>query len=264
MKTLSDKLFEALKGEMTPKFLATSDGSIPNVVPVISIEPYDHRTLIFGDFLMWKTEKNLNRYTKVTVAVITEKLHGAVIRGEFLGFQKTGEYVDRINATKNFRYNAYTGIRCAGSIAVTDITDPFQLTPLDVLSGNLLSMIGKGRAMRFSEGRSVMNRVVAEKYGRLKAVKVLSFMDPRGYPFAVPIMSIQPAAGDLLIFRKSPMTRYLGDLRDGAAAAVSVITFDPVAFQVKGVYRNIDKKYGAVAVSEAYHASPPLPGRKIA
>jgi hypothetical protein len=139
-----------------------------------------------------------------------------------------------------------------------------KIAVLDVLSGNLLSRFARGKSMKLSGGREIMNRVVSEKYGRLKAVKVLSFMNSHGYPAAVPIMSIQPASGDLLVFRKSPMERYLEELRDGAQAAVSVITFDPVAFQVKGVYHDIDKKYGAVSVREAFHASPPLPGRKIA
>jgi len=261
---LNDQLFEALKGEMTPKFLATSDGVMPNVVPIISTEPWDRENLIFGNFLMWKTEANLRKYDKVSVAVITEKLRGTVIRGDFRGFQKTGAYVDRINSTKNFRYNAYTGIRNAGSIAMSDIMEPFALSPLDVLSGNLLSKFAKGRAMKLSGGRDVMNGVVREKYARLKAVKVLAFMDAAGYPVAVPLMSLQAVAGDLMVFRKNPMRKYLEGLKDGASVAVSVITFDPVAFQVKGTYRDVDDGYGAVAVSEVFHASPPLPGRKIA
>ena len=92
---LDDKLYEALSGDMTPKFLATKDeAGTPNVVPIISIQPYDNETLIFGNFLMWKTEQNLAVNPQVSVTVFTEGMYGAVIRGTFLGFHKVGEYVD--------------------------------------------------------------------------------------------------------------------------------------------------------------------------
>ena len=59
---LNDQLFEALSGEMVPKFLATKDEhGTPNCVPIISIQPFDYETLIFGNFLMAKTEKNLEK-----------------------------------------------------------------------------------------------------------------------------------------------------------------------------------------------------------
>ena len=55
-------LFEALKEEMTPKFLATRNGEgVPNVVPVVSILPAHDQldTLFFGNFLLRKSIKNL-------------------------------------------------------------------------------------------------------------------------------------------------------------------------------------------------------------
>jgi len=261
---LDPKLCEALGGEMTPKFLATQDGSgTPNVVPIVSIQPYDDRTLIFGNFLMWKTERNLAANPKVSVAVLTEGLLGGVIRGTFLGFQKVGEYADIISSSRHLRYNAYSGIRSAGSIRVEEVSGPFQISRLDVLRGLARSQVDRFRARGLSEGRRVMHPIVMEMFGRVVAVKVLAFLDDGGHPHAVPVLSLQPAAPDLMVFQRGPMRPYLSALRDGAPVAVSVITADPVAWQVKGVYRELDASRGAVVLREAYHASPPHMGKRI-
>ena len=262
---LDDKLFEALKGEMTPKFLATKDeNQVPNVVPIISIQPFDRNTLIFGNFLMWKTEKNLRKNDQVSVNVITEQLFGATIRGVFKGFQKVGEYADMISSLDTMRYNAYTGIRNAGAIEIKDISEPFHLKKLDILSGFLQSKVRRVWARKFSQGVRIMHPVVQGLYGRAVAVKVLSFIDNQGFPYAVPVMSLQTAAPDVLVFSKKQMLPYLVPLKDQAEVAVSVITMEPVAFQVKGTYKEMDDNWGAILLKEAFHASPPYVGKKIA
>lgn len=261
---LNDRLFNALKGEMVPKFLATQDESgIPNVVPIITIQPYDRETLIFGNFLMDKTEKNLRQSQDVSVTFITENLFGATIRGRFQGFQKVGEYADQISSGSFIRYNAYTGIRNAGSIKISDISEVFQLSKLDVLFGNLASKLCSGPGRKQTRNRAIMHPLVANKFGLIPAVKVIAFRDDLGFPSAVPLMSVQPAAPDVLVFRKKPMAPYLKYLRENARVAVCVITMEPVAFQVKGIYKNLSAKMGAIILSQAFHASPPFVGKEI-
>jgi hypothetical protein len=86
-------LLEALKGAMTPKFLATrsSDG-IPNVVPCVSILPADDQpdTLFFGNFLLRKSIHNLQADGRVGILVITPDLQGWILKCDFLEFQRTG------------------------------------------------------------------------------------------------------------------------------------------------------------------------------
>ena len=116
-------LLDALKGEMTPKFLATRNTEgVPNVVPVISILPEDEQsdTLFFGNFLLRKSIKNLEEDHRVGILVITQELQGWILKGDFLEFQRTGSYVDRQMSSSLLRYNAYTGIRTAGIIRGKD------------------------------------------------------------------------------------------------------------------------------------------------
>jgi hypothetical protein len=101
-------LLDALRGEMTPKFLATrSPEGVPNVVPVVSILPAEDRpdTLFFGNFLLRKSIKNLKQDTRVGVMVITPELHGRILKGDFVEFQRIGPYVERQMSGSLLRYN---------------------------------------------------------------------------------------------------------------------------------------------------------------
>ncbi len=48
---------------------------------------------------------------RVAAAVMTRGLKVWVVKGDFEGFQKKGEYYERLSGNELFRYNAYTGIR---------------------------------------------------------------------------------------------------------------------------------------------------------
>ncbi len=130
-------LLPALAGEMTPKFLASrSADGIPNLVPVTSIMPagdVDDR-LIFGNFLLRKSIGNLDADPRVGILVITTDLEGWVLQGDFQGWQRAGNYVDRIMNTDLLRYNAYTGIRNAGIIQVREVLRDFRISKLRVLA----------------------------------------------------------------------------------------------------------------------------------
>jgi flavin reductase (DIM6/NTAB) family NADH-FMN oxidoreductase RutF len=84
------ELLEALKGEMTPKFLATRNAEgVPNVGPVISTLPADDQpvTLFFGNFLLRKSIKNLEQDRRVGILVITQELQGWILKGELQFFK---------------------------------------------------------------------------------------------------------------------------------------------------------------------------------
>ena len=124
------ELRTALEGDRTPKFLATLDmDGQPNCVPVISLTPYGEDTLLFAEFFMNKTRRNLLANPRVGIAVYTEDFHGWMLMGVFEGFETSGERVDLINQTPMFRYNAYTSIRAAGRIRITEVSKRRVLSP---------------------------------------------------------------------------------------------------------------------------------------
>jgi len=136
-------LLEAMRGEMTPKFMATrSLDGVPNVVPCVSILPADDQpdTLFFGNFLLRKSIKNLETDPRLSVLVITEDLQGWILKGDFVEFQRTGPYVDIQMNSNLLRYNAYTGIRNAGVIKVRSLEGIFSISKLQVVKDYFMAI----------------------------------------------------------------------------------------------------------------------------
>jgi predicted pyridoxine 5'-phosphate oxidase superfamily flavin-nucleotide-binding protein len=269
---LTQDIIKAFAGEMTPKFLATADGAgRPNVVPIISLMAPDANTLIFGEFMVWKTRSNLLENPRVSALVVTDSLETWTVKGDFVEFCDRGPHVDRLNESSMFRYNAYLGIRRAGVIRVRDVTAHEKLSRAGLLAD--LARVGiarvSGTGKPNGSGGAAMPSPVMEKFSRLKAVRVFSWLDHRsGYPDQVLAMSMRPTGSRELIFAAGPFGRKLKAVEPGAEAAASVITFDPVAYQVKGLWRGMQHRMGMAVgcldIHEVFSASPPRPGAKIA
>ncbi|WP_320178602.1 pyridoxamine 5'-phosphate oxidase family protein [Roseovarius pacificus] len=257
---MDSALREALSGEMTPKFLATLDETgRPNCVPVISIAPWDDTTLVFGEFFLNKTRRNLEANNKVGVAVVNDQFASWSLKGTFLGFETTGPRIEWINQQPMFRYNAYTSVRAAGSIRIEEITAMPGISrgalPADLVRVRLRAALAR------NGGGPCMPLRVAEKFGRVKAARAIAFRTESngndGYPQAFTVMACVPAGADRLLLRMP------AEVPEGTEVAVAVITQEPVAYQVKGVYAGRRGGYGLIQLTECYSASPPLLGERL-
>ncbi len=258
---LDAKLKKALSGEMTPKFLATLDGAgTPNCVPVISLAPWDDTTLVFGEFLMNKTRANLLVNEKVGVAVINEALEAWSLKGTFLGFETTGHHVEWMNRQPMFRYNAYTSIRAAGVIRIESVSPRSAYTS----SGVLYDFVRLWLLAPFLKrsGRPCMPLRVREKFRRTNAVRALAFRDTDGFPRTAVLIACIPVGTNRLLLRNPAGCQY-ADLVSGTTMAVSVITMDPVAYQVKGTCQGCVAGCTTVLLEACYSASPPLLGERL-
>lgn len=255
------ELDQALRGEMTPKFLATrSIDGVPNVVPLISLRPADDEPdlLFFGNFLLRKSIENLTKDRRVAILVMTPELQGWTLRADFLEFQRTGRYVEQQMAGPLLRYNAYTGVRNAGLIRLLELTGSFRISRLqvllDYLSARLAGWGGTG-------GDGVeMPRPVRLEFGKMVAVKVLAWVGEDGYPRVVPVLSLQPAGTRAMVCRRP---RNLTAPPHGAAVAANILTFEAISYQAKGTWFERGGA-GQIAVREVYAGGPPLPGGRIA
>jgi len=243
--------FEAFNLEMAGKFLATAGGDgKPNVVPVISIRAFDDETLVFGEFMMLKTRKNLTEGCRVCACVVTEKLENYVATGVFKGFEKSGKYYDFISELPIFKYNAYTGARAAGIIRIDEV---WQVEKAKSKVGILLDSLAAMSTHVQREGR-LLHSNVAEKFNKLNAVKVMAKLED-GQPIITPAISMRVVAGSKLAFgtRSTEVER----LRLGDHVAAAVLTMDAMAYQVKGVYegkrRAMLGQVGVISV-ESLHA----------
>lgn len=267
-------LREALCGEMTPKFLATRAPdenaiAIPNVVPCISILPADDQpdTLFFGNFLLRKSIRNLEKDGRLAVLVITESLDGWILKGDFVEFQRTGPYVDRQMNSSLLRYNAYTGIRNAGVIRVSAVEWQFNISKLQVASdyvrARLAGIGGKARQVSAAPLDARVKAVplpVRKEFAQMVAVKVLAWIGEDGYPTVVPALSMQPVGEHAFVAR---LDDKLPAPPAGIQAATNILTFDAISYQAKGRWFPAGKA-GVLQVREVYAGGPPYPGGRVA
>ncbi len=263
-------LLPALAGEMTPKFLASrSADGIPNLVPVTSIMPagdVDDR-LIFGNFLLRKSIGNLDADPRVGILVITTDLEGWVLQGDFQGWQRAGNYVDRIMNTDLLRYNAYTGIRNAGIIQVREVLRDFRISKLRVLADYVWARLA-ARSSPAPAGATTMPPVVRRHFSPMMAVRALAFPNDAGYPVVVPALSLQPAGERALVCAEGLVADVLEPLPVDTPVAASLLTLDVVSFQARGRWlgsrRVLGRPVGTIMVTAVYAGGPPIPGRQVA
>jgi hypothetical protein len=257
-------LLDALRGEMTPKFLATRNlMGTPNVVPVISLLPADDQpdTLFFGNFLLRKSIQNLKEDARVGILVITPALHGWILKGDFIEFQRVGAYVDRQMSGSLLRYNAYTGIRNAGIIRVRSIEREFAISKMQVAKDFMLARIAALGWPRKPTSGTSMPLAVRREFARMVAVKVLAWVGGDGYPAIVPALSLQPAGERTLLCWKTDPA--LPRPPANAQVATNILTFEAISYQAKGQWVARGSA-GAIQVAEVYAGGPPIPGARVA
>jgi len=276
MAVLADArgLLDALRGEKTPRFLATrSPEAEPNVVPCLSLIPDDDDqgdVLCFGNFLLRKSIKNLERDARVGILVMTPELQGWILTGDFLEFQRSGPYVERQNSARMLRYNAYSGVRNAGLIRVRSVEATFTLSRLQVVKDFALARLAALGAM--SRGEKARDRdgvrvplPVRREFARMAAIKVLAWVRADGYPQIVPALALQPKGERELVGR---LHDRLGACPQplpppGAAVATNVLTAEAISYQAKGRWAQSGKT-GTIRVQAVYAGGPPLPGARVA
>ncbi len=259
-------LLEALRGEMTPKFLATRDAQgMPNVVPVVSILPSDDDpdVLFFGNFLLRKSIRNLGADPRVGVLVITPALRGWRLTADFIEFQTTGPLVERQMNSSLLRYNAYTGIRNAGLLRVRSVEGEFRIGKLQVLAEYLLARMAALARKGPAGGDEVSVRIpapVQDEFARMVAVKVLAWTGSDGYPIVRPCLSLQP-------FGERVLGGWMGNRLPvppiGSRVSANILTFEAISYQAKGRWAARGST-GRLAVTEVYAGGPPLPGGRVA
>lgn len=255
-------LLTALRGEMTPKFLATRSATgVPNVVPCISLQPADDQpdTVFFGNFLLRKSIKNLNEDSRVGILVITPELRGWILKCDFVEFQRTGTYVDQVMSGSLLRYNAYTGIRDAGILRIRSIDSPFAISKMQVMMDYVRARFAGIKPRHTSDGVT-MPRQVQNEFAKMIAVKVLAWIGDEGYPMVVPALSMQPAGAENLVCR-IPST--LPHPPTDAQVATNILTFEAISYQAKGKWE-LRGDTGKIRVQEVYAGGPPLPGGRVA
>ncbi|MHA1230695.1 MAG: pyridoxamine 5'-phosphate oxidase family protein [Candidatus Helarchaeota archaeon] len=292
---LSAKIVNAFQEDAAPKYLATlNKEGTPNIVPILSLDAIDQDTITFGDYMIWKTKRNLLEYNKVACAVTSmDGFQTYIVKGDFQNFVKKGELVERANLKPLFRYNAYTGVRGVGIIKVKQAYPPKKLINIPFILNILKLKIGKGKVKSLEESNSDKNingihHRIIEKFKGITSFKMLAYKDDDDYPMIIPISSMSPKKdGRRLVFSFSGIKDEINRIPLMSKVAISLFKLQtekniirlafsnkipwgeiqPIAYQLKGVYQGTGKfrgvSLGVIDITEVYSASPPLPGELI-
>jgi hypothetical protein len=262
---LDNELVEAMKIFETPKFMITKDEhGEPNSSLIMTWTVYKGNTLVYGDFLSEKTRKNLNAgNNEMAIMVFTMGLDSWLIKANFESYHWNDEIYEFIAQTPLFRYNQYTNARGAGVAEALSSSEKYSISKLSVLSSFIKTKIAKGKARIVKSIEGNMPKNIFDIFSQMAAVKVLAFIDEDGYPAAFPEFGMLPVSSNTVVMRRSEEKRRGFSLSDGQRVAISLVSLEPAAFQMKGTFHEIDGNYAYVTLDRVYACSLPRPGVRV-
>ncbi|MHA2145640.1 MAG: hypothetical protein ACXAB0_09320 [Candidatus Thorarchaeota archaeon] len=262
---LDKELVNAMRIFETPKFMITKDSNgEPNSSLVMTWTVYEGNTLIYGDFLGEKTRMNLNSGNKqMSILVMTMGLDSWLIKADFEEFHWNDEFYEFIAQTPLFRYNQYTNARKAGVAEAISSSDKYGISKVSVLSSFLKTKMAKGKVPIEETIEGNMPNNIYRIFSKMAAVKVLSFISDDGYPVAFPEFGMLPVSSNSVVVKRTQEKRRGYSLQDGQRVAISLVSLEPAAFQMKGTFHEIDDSTGFVTFDRVYACSLPRPGIRV-
>lgn len=262
---LDNELEEAMKIFETPKFMITKDkNGEPNSSLIMTWTVYKGNTLVYGDFLSEKTRKNLIAgNNEMAIMVFTMGLDSWLIKANFESYHWNDEIYEFIAQTPLFRYNQYTNARGAGVAEAISSSEKYGISKLSVLSSFIKTKLAKGKAPVIDTIEGNMPNNIFKVFSQMAAVKVLAFIDEDGYPAAFPEFGMLPVSANTVVMKRNEEMRRGYSLRDGQRVAISLVSLEPAAFQMKGTFHEIDKNTAYVALDRVYACSLPRPGVRV-
>lgn len=262
---LTQELVEVMKEFESPKFMVTKDSQgEPNVVPVLSWTVYKDNTLVYGDFMTFKSRKNVNDgNTQMSILVFTANLDSWLIKADFESYHQNDEIYEFVAQTPLFRYNEYTNARGAGVAEAFWTSQKYGISKMNVLAAFLKSKMA-GRKVPTQdtvEGNMPLN--VMKRLSQMAAVKIITYISEDGYPVAFLEFGTVPVSSNRIVVKRGEEKRRGFTLRDGTRVAISLVTLEPAAFQLKGYFREIDDSTGYIELDRVYTCSLPRPGLRV-
>ena len=264
-RILDDELVNAMKIFETPKFLITKDSNDePNTSLVMTWTVYEGNTMIYGDFLGEKTRMNLNNGNKqMSLLVMTMGLDSWLIKANFDSYHYNDEFYEFIAQTPLFKYNQYTNARKAGVAEAISTSDKYGISKVSVLSSFIKAKMAIGKVPVEETVEGNMPNNIYEIFSKMAAVKVLAFIDDDGYPVAFPEFGMLPVLSNSVVIKRNQEKRRGYSLREGQRVAISLVSLEPAAFQMKGIFHEINDSTGYVTFDRVYACSLPRPGIRV-
>lgn len=262
---ITQELVDVIKEFETPKFMVTKDsGGEPNVVPVLSWTVYKENILAYGDIMTFKSKKNLiDGNSQMSILVFTTDLDSWLIKADFESYHRSDNIYEFIAQTPFFRYNQYTNARSAGVAEAVWSSEKYGISKLSVLSSFLKAKLA-GRKVPIKETlEGNMPHNVLKRLSLMAAVKIIAYVSEDGYPVAFPEFGMIPVSSNRIVVKRGEEKRRGFSLKDGTRVAISLVTTEPAAFQLKGYFRELNDSTGYIELDRVYACSLPRPGVRV-
>ncbi|TFG34841.1 hypothetical protein EU527_01320 [Candidatus Thorarchaeota archaeon] len=262
---LSNELIEAMKIFETPKFMITKDSNDnPNIALVMTWNVYRGNTLVYGDFLTSKSRENLDQgNNQISILVMTMNLDSWLVKANFESFHRNDEIYEFIAQTPLFRYNQYTNARGAGVAEAVSSSDKYSISKLSVLSSFIKAKVAKGKVPIAETIEGNLPKNIFKTLSQMAAIKALAFVDTDGYPIAFPEFGMVPVSNNTIVMKRTQEKQRGYDLREGQRVAISLVSLEPAAFQMKGSFHIINDSIGYIRLDRVYACSLPRPGVRV-
>ncbi|TFG12727.1 hypothetical protein EU537_08510 [Candidatus Thorarchaeota archaeon] len=262
---IHDELENAMAQFENPKFMCTKDeNEEPNIALVMTWTVYDQDALVYGDFMTYKTKNNLEAgNNKLGLCVLTQDLENWMIKADFKGYHRNDDVYEFMAMTPLFRYNQYTNARAAGLAHAFWASEKYSQSKIGVLSSYVKARLSARKVPQKPSEEGNMPRNVKDRMDKMTAVKVVCYIDKDGYPSAFPAFGMASASENRIVLDRGPEIDRNADLVDGQRVAISLVTLEPAAFQLKGTFRELDTKSAYVELDRVYTCSLPRPGLRV-
>ncbi len=264
VEMLPAELSDALSIFEMPKFMLTKDaGGEPNSALVLSWTTYQ-KNLVYGDIMTYKSRQNLlEGNSEMSLLIMTMSLDSWLIKANFESYHSNDEVYEFMAMTPFFRYNQYTNARGAGLAEPISTSEKYSISKASVLTSFLKAKMAARRVTYEATDEGNMPSAILKRFSQMAAVKVLSFIDDDGYPVGFPEFGMLPVHSNRVVVKRNQEKRRGYKLASGQRVAISLVTLEPAAFQMKGTFRELDSNTGFVEIDRAYVCSLPRPGARV-
>ncbi|TFG03282.1 MAG: hypothetical protein EU542_02900 [Promethearchaeota archaeon] len=238
----------------------------PHITMISSNRIISNKKLVWGAFTEGLSKKYVKENPKQGIFYMTAEMpfKFVQVKAHFSHTSKEGSDLEHFNKSQLMRYFTYVRTHTAYYNDIISATSVRDLPLLGIIKGLLKTLIGRdGAKTKLPEKR--LNVVGYKLFRDMIAVRVISYIDPNdGYPVMIPVIQLQAADHNRLVFPPSVLKDNLLNIPINAKVAVFGMNFEFVNQVVKGTfvgykrYRGV--KLGVIDIEEIYNSCPPVTG----
>lgn len=266
---LSEKAIKFTQPEMMLKLIATIDErGWPHLTIITSNQAFDRNEIVWGQFSRGNSKKNVqevNPKQGIFYMTIEMPFKCMRVKAKFTHTKKEGKALQHFNKMELLRYMTYMNVYKVYYSDVIAVSPIKKLSILGLISGILKTLIAKG-GIKTERKEEALNVIGYDLFTGVMNPKFLTYVDPQdGYPVIIPVIQLQAADHNRLVFSPSLFKEELNNIPEGTKVAVIALNMDLASQVAKGTFRGYQRsrlmKVGIIDIEECYNSAPPLPGK---